>query len=121
MRRSTDRSINIAYTNHQSGSLIFFNTFSRPVPSAAAATASPAAPILIVPPAVKIEITPIAKRDSSPAAVAKLKIPEVDKLEEDKKFIIKDSNDDDNDDDDAPIIPWRAQLRKTNSKLNIID
>ncbi|XP_076675302.1 espin protein forked isoform X2 [Andrena cerasifolii] len=32
-------------------------------------------------------------------------------------------NDDDHhhDHDNAPIIPWRAQLRKTNSKLNILD
>ena len=28
---------------------------------------------------------------------------------------------DDDDDDDAQIIPWRAQLRKTSSKLNILE
>lgn len=27
----------------------------------------------------------------------------------------------DSEPDDGPIIPWRAQLRKTNSKLNILD
>ena len=30
-------------------------------------------------------------------------------------------DDHDHDHDNAPIIPWRAQLRKTNSKLNILD
>ncbi|XP_012542288.2 espin [Monomorium pharaonis] len=59
------------------------------------------------------------KRDALPAAVAavscvikKEEKPEVDEKRDDPA---KD------DSDDGQIIPWRAQLRKTNSKLNILD
>lgn len=79
-------------------------------------TATPPPAALVVPPPVKIEIAPIAVRDSSPAAVSRVgKTGEHDKIDNEAK---KSDNDDE---DDAPIIPWRAQLRKTNSKLNIID
>ncbi|XP_011863377.1 PREDICTED: espin [Vollenhovia emeryi] len=65
----------------------------------------------------KFEVTPAnPKRDPSPAAVPcvikKEEKPEADEKREDPA---KD------DSDDGQIIPWRAQLRKTNSKLNILD
>ncbi|XP_043274475.1 protein bangles and beads isoform X2 [Venturia canescens] len=83
----------------------------------------PTPPVLIVPAAVKIEISPIVKRDASPAAGSRLLKPidlERTENEEKKSSTTRDENNDD-DEDEAPIIPWRAQLRKTNSKLNIID
>ncbi|XP_071569076.1 uncharacterized protein F isoform X5 [Temnothorax nylanderi] len=66
---------------------------------------------------MKIEATSVnPKRDASPAApsgvIKKEDKPEVDEKRDDPA---KD------DSDDGQIIPWRAQLRKTNSKLNILD
>ncbi|XP_029175810.1 espin [Nylanderia fulva] len=53
------------------------------------------------------------KRDVSPVAVSK---------KEDKSEVDEKRDDPAKDDsDDGQIIPWRAQLRKTNSKLNILD
>ncbi|XP_071627013.1 uncharacterized protein F [Temnothorax longispinosus] len=66
---------------------------------------------------MKFEATSVnPKRDASPAApscvIKKEDKPEVDEKRDDPA---KD------DSDDGQIIPWRAQLRKTNSKLNILD
>ncbi|XP_015175204.1 PREDICTED: probable serine/threonine-protein kinase mps1 isoform X2 [Polistes dominula] len=67
-------------------------------------------------PAVKIEIAP--KRDSSPATIGcNNRKEEKNDNNTDEKG--NDTRDDDS--DDGQIIPWRAQLRKTNSKLNILD
>ncbi|XP_024946937.1 espin isoform X2 [Cephus cinctus] len=63
---------------------------------------------------VKIELTPAPKRDASPVPVARNNDEKMEN--EDKRNGIKNE-----DPDDTQIIPWRAQLRKTNSKLNIID
>ncbi|KMQ86272.1 zinc finger ccch domain-containing protein 18-like isoform x2 protein [Lasius niger] len=53
------------------------------------------------------------KRDASPTAVPK---------KEEKSEVDEKQDDPAKDDsDDGQIIPWRAQLRKTNSKLNILD
>lgn len=56
------------------------------------------------------------KRDASPAAASRV-IKKEEKAETDEKR--DDPAKDDS--DDGQIIPWRAQLRKTNSKLNILD
>ncbi|XP_018051616.1 PREDICTED: espin isoform X1 [Atta colombica] len=58
------------------------------------------------------------KRDASPAATRAscvIKKEEKPEVEEKRDDPVKD------DSDDGQIIPWRAQLRKTNSKLNILD
>ncbi|EZA50049.1 hypothetical protein X777_11713 [Ooceraea biroi] len=66
--------------------------------------------------ALKFEATTNSKRDPSPTAPScvtkKEEKPETDEKRDDPA---KD------DSDDGQIIPWRAQLRKTNSKLNILD
>ncbi|KAL0112806.1 hypothetical protein PUN28_012220 [Cardiocondyla obscurior] len=63
----------------------------------------------------KFEATISPKKDAAPAAVScvikKEEKPEADEKRDDAK----------DDSDDGQIIPWRAQLRKTNSKLNILD
>lgn len=68
-------------------------------------------------PTTKFEATAAnSKRDVSPAA-ASCVVKKEEKSEADEK-----RDDPANDDsDDGQIIPWRAQLRKTNSKLNILD
>ncbi|XP_063984381.1 espin-like isoform X1 [Diachasmimorpha longicaudata] len=78
-----------------------------------ATVAVPPTPVAPAPPPVKIDLVPVQKRDA-PAATR----PKEVKVEEEKKPVPTRDNDSD---DDAPIIPWRAQLRKTNSKLNILD
>lgn len=60
--------------------------------------------------------------DAKPAAPQ----PEEKKNEQtnnnnDEKNNNNNNNNDDDDDSNVHIIPWRAQLRKTNSKLNILD
>ncbi|XP_012284803.1 titin [Orussus abietinus] len=73
--------------------------------------------VLITPPVVtpiKIEITPSPKRDVSPAAPIISREAEKPEVEEKRAESNENS-------DDGQIIPWRAQLRKTNSKLNILD
>jgi len=58
----------------------------------------------------------IPKRDASPAATScVIKKEEKSEIDEKREDPAKD------DSDDGQIIPWRAQLRKTNSKLNILD
>lgn len=49
------------------------------------------------------------------AASCVIKKEEKPEVEEKRDDTVKD------DSDDGQIIPWRAQLRKTNSKLNILD
>uniref|UniRef100_A0A0C9R6X5 ESPN protein n=1 Tax=Fopius arisanus TaxID=64838 RepID=A0A0C9R6X5_9HYME len=73
----------------------------------------PPTPMAPAPPPVKIDLVPVQKRDA-PAPTR----PKEVKVEEENKPVPTRDNDSD---DDAPIIPWRAQLRKTNSKLNILD
>ncbi|XP_017789310.1 PREDICTED: espin [Habropoda laboriosa] len=75
-------------------------------------------------PTVKLEATATPKRDASPNNPSR----HTDKSEiEEKKNDGNTANQGTNGthasqtDDDAQIIPWRAQLRKTNSKLNILD
>lgn len=69
-------------------------------------------------PALKLEANATnAKTDLSPTASACVTKKE-DKPEADEK---RDDPVKDDDSDDGQIIPWRAQLRKTNSKLNILD
>ncbi|XP_020288733.1 espin [Pseudomyrmex gracilis] len=64
----------------------------------------------------KLEITtPNSKRDVSPVASCITKKEEKPETDEKRDDLAKD------DSDDGQIIPWRAQLRKTNSKLNILD
>ncbi|XP_066584473.1 espin isoform X2 [Prorops nasuta] len=94
---------------------------------------STAPPIVPSVPAVKVEITS-PKRDVSPVCNnAKEEMGDTDLL--DRKAINtnnatvvnnnnisnKKSSEREEDSDDGQIIPWRAQLRKTNSKLNILD
>lgn len=66
---------------------------------------------------VKIDITTSSKRDTSPASGCNNRKEERNENNADEKG--NDMRDDDS--DDGQIIPWRAQLRKTNSKLNILD
>ncbi|XP_043504259.1 J domain-containing protein DDB_G0295729 [Polistes fuscatus] len=68
-------------------------------------------------PAVKIEIAP--KRDVSPATTGGCNNRKEEKNENNTDEKGNEPRDDDS--DDGQIIPWRAQLRKTNSKLNILD
>ncbi|XP_034952137.1 nucleolar protein dao-5 isoform X2 [Chelonus insularis] len=73
-------------------------------------------PLVVAPPPVKIDLISPLKKD----VIHPIKPPQQleDKVEiEDKKVLSRDQDSD----DDAPIIPWRAQLRKTNSKLSILD
>ncbi|KAI4502878.1 hypothetical protein M0802_001922 [Mischocyttarus mexicanus] len=71
-------------------------------------------------PAVKIEITPSSKReDTSSATTTSCNNRKEEKNENNIDEKGNDPRDDDS--DDGQIIPWRAQLRKTNSKLNILD
>lgn len=72
------------------------------------------------------DLSPNANPNSNPSRAARHE----EKLEVDEKKNdasqgnhANELNDDDHDHDhdNAPIIPWRAQLRKTNSKLNILD
>ncbi|KAK2581251.1 hypothetical protein KPH14_008041 [Odynerus spinipes] len=67
--------------------------------------------------AVKIEITASTKRDASPATGCNNRKEEKNENADEKGNDISR----DEDSDDGQIIPWRAQLRKTNSKLNILD
>lgn len=65
----------------------------------------------------KLEVTTTnPKRDLSPVAVSC-----VTKKEEKSEADEKRDDPAKDDSDDGQIIPWRAQLRKTNSKLNILD
>nr|XP_034194446.1 hepatoma-derived growth factor-related protein 2 isoform X6 [Osmia lignaria] len=76
----------------------------QPTPAASAA------------PTVKVDAT------LSPKADAQRQEKAEDKTEsEEKKNDANCTNNANDVDDDAPIIPWRAQLRKTNSKLSILD
>ncbi|XP_051158773.1 espin isoform X2 [Leptopilina boulardi] len=71
---------------------------------------------------LKIEITPAAQRDTTATLQLKpkeIKIEKVDKLEKIEKEEKRIETNYDS--DEGQIIPWRAQLRKTNSKLNILD
>ncbi|XP_074112762.1 espin protein forked isoform X1 [Cotesia typhae] len=70
-------------------------------------------PTIVAPPPVKIDVIPPQKKEIT------IPINRVEKAAEteEKKIVTRQ----DDSDDDAPIIPWRAQLRKTNSKLNILD
>ncbi|XP_029046225.2 hepatoma-derived growth factor-related protein 2 isoform X2 [Osmia bicornis bicornis] len=74
----------------------------QPVPAASAASATSAAPT------VKLDATLSPKVDAQRQEKAE------DKTE-------SEENNANDADDDGPIIPWRAQLRKTNSKLSILD
>jgi len=65
---------------------------------------------------LKFDATTNSKSDPSPTAPSCATKKE-DKLEADEKR--DDPAKDDS--DDGQIMPWRAQLRKTNSKLNILD
>ncbi|XP_043480070.1 espin isoform X2 [Leptopilina heterotoma] len=66
---------------------------------------------------LKIEITPATQRESTTATLQlKPKEVKVEKVEKEEKRIETNY-----DSDEGQIIPWRAQLRKTNSKLNILD
>ncbi|XP_076233099.1 espin protein forked [Calliopsis andreniformis] len=67
-------------------------------------------------PMSKTDVVVSSKRDVSPNS-SRPSQPEEKQETEEKR---NDANDIDND-DDIQIIPWRAQLRKTNSKLNILD
>lgn len=79
----------------------------QPVPAASAASAAPT---------VKLDVTLSPKVDAQRQEKAE------DKTEsEEKKNDANCANNANDADDDAPIIPWRAQLRKTNSKLSILD
>lgn len=64
---------------------------------------------------MKSEVTINPKRDVSPAASCVSKKEEKPEADEKRDEPAKE------DSDDGQIIPWRAQLRKTNSKLNILD
>ncbi|XP_057325547.1 espin isoform X1 [Microplitis mediator] len=72
-------------------------------------------PTVVAPPPVKIDLIPTQKKE---IITAPLKRIEKNVEVEEKKIVTTTHHDSD---DDAPIIPWRAQLRKTNSKLNILD
>lgn len=63
----------------------------------------------------KFDATTKPKRDVSPATSSVIKKEERPEADEKREDSAKD------DSDDGQIIPWRAQLRKTNSKLNILD
>lgn len=63
----------------------------------------------------KFDATTKPKRDASPVTTSVIKKEEKPEVEEKREDPAKD------DSDDGQIIPWRAQLRKTNSKLNILD
>ncbi|XP_033228607.1 espin isoform X2 [Belonocnema kinseyi] len=65
---------------------------------------------------LKIEITPASNRDSTSTLQLKPKEVKIEKVEKVEKKVETNY-----DSDEGQIIPWRAQLRKTNSKLNILD
>ncbi|XP_017887256.1 espin-like isoform X2 [Ceratina calcarata] len=79
---------------------------------------------------VKVDAISSPKRDVSPSQSNPLRTHRQEEKPETEEKKSLDANSvnpgtqavDNNDDDDtAQIIPWRAQLRKTNSKLNILD
>lgn len=72
-------------------------------------------PTVVAPPPVKIDLIPTQKKEIMTAPLKRIE----KNVEVEEKKIVTTTHDDS--DDDAPIIPWRAQLRKTNSKLNILD
>lgn len=80
-------------------------------------SATPIAPAAL--PTMKIDLNPVQKRATSPV-VTKSHHHTEEKIENPEIITTISQNNNDSD-DDAPIIPWRAQLRKTNSKLNILD
>ncbi|XP_025156038.1 espin isoform X2 [Harpegnathos saltator] len=82
--------------------------------AAATATATATATTTTATPA-KFDATTKPKRDASPATSSVIKKEEKPEADEKREDSTKD------DSDDGQIIPWRAQLRKTNSKLNILD
>ncbi|XP_043529215.1 clumping factor B-like [Frieseomelitta varia] len=81
--------------------------------------------------------TPAPRQDASPSSIPSSRIgrdrqeekPDVEEKKNTDASVSSHhraqadrTNDDDNDDDDdTQIIPWRAQLRKTSSKLNILE
>ncbi|XP_011704680.1 PREDICTED: espin [Wasmannia auropunctata] len=70
----------------------------------------------------KFEVTSAnPKMDASPAAAAAAAASCVIKKEDKPEIDEKRDDPAKDDSDDGQIIPWRAQLRKTNSKLNILD
>ncbi|XP_032666801.1 espin isoform X2 [Odontomachus brunneus] len=81
--------------------------------SATAAVAAAASVATATP--TKFDVTTKPKRDVSPATSGVIKKEEKPEVDEKREDPAKD------DSDDGQIIPWRAQLRKTNSKLNILD
>ncbi|XP_076161359.1 espin protein forked isoform X5 [Ptiloglossa arizonensis] len=77
------------------------------------------------PPAVKVDAAGSQKRDVSPSPQRANQLEEKPEPEEkrcDTSLGNRTGNASEIEEEDvAPIIPWRAQLRKTNSKLNILD
>lgn len=74
--------------------------------------------VIAPPPASTIKFeppTPLVKKETTPPPAPD---PEP---EEQKPAASETKTDTDEESDDCHIIPWRAQLRKTNSKLNILD
>lgn len=73
----------------------------------------------------KVEVTPPPEAILSPPKLKEVVVKDVkakDEKEKEEKVEAKKRYDSNNEaDDDGPIIPWRAQLRKTNSKLNILE
>ncbi|KAK0086314.1 hypothetical protein PV325_003386 [Microctonus aethiopoides] len=80
-------------------------------------SATPISPAAL--PTMKIDLNPVQKRATSPVMTKSHHHTE-EKIENPEIITTISQNNNDSD-DDAPIIPWRAQLRKTNSKLNILD
>ncbi|XP_053986968.1 uncharacterized protein LOC128880669 [Hylaeus volcanicus] len=77
-------------------------------------------------PVVKVEAPGSQKRDVSPSSQRANQLEEKVEVEDKKNDMMSLGNQSNHaneldEEDNAPIIPWRAQLRKTNSKLNILD
>ncbi|KZC11519.1 hypothetical protein WN55_03078 [Dufourea novaeangliae] len=79
-------------------------------------------------PPAKVDVVPMSqKRDASPSATNRQEEPsEPEEKKNDATTSppgnrVAQANDPEDEEDNAQIIPWRAQLRKTNSKLNILD
>ncbi|XP_048506884.1 phosphatidylinositol 3-kinase 3 [Athalia rosae] len=70
--------------------------------------------------APKVEVTP-PPSETIPALVVKVKEVVKGGREKDEKLEVEKRREANDDVDNGPIIPWRAQLRKTNSKLNILE
>lgn len=71
-------------------------------------------------PAVKIEPAASAKKETAPTLTVVEKAPKKEEPVKVNNECVRFNNHKD-DSDEEKIIPWRAQLRKTNSKLNILD